>query len=108
MADNTVYNEKMGYMMNTKVNEKVDDKVKSILGNKGMGAEMKKEDEENIRYSVWDSSVFDLVTAAQDLYCSGEKDLNETLSMLITSFNKLKGKEDELKKCACKAYEDEE
>jgi hypothetical protein len=107
MTDNTVYNEKMGYMMNTKVNEKVDDKVKKILGNKGMGEEMKGEDEEQIRYSVWDSSVFDLVTAAQDIYTSGEKDLNEVLSMLITSFNKLKGKEDELKKCASKAYDEE-
>ena len=107
MEDKTVYNSKMGYMMNTAVNEKVDDKVKKILGNKGMGEEMKEEDEEKIRYSVWDSAVFDLVTAAQDIYTNGEKPLDEVLSMLITSFNKLKGKEDELKKCACKAYDEE-
>lgn len=97
----------MGYAMDPDLNDKLDAKVKSVLKGTKMGEELLEPEEEEMRYAVFDSAVFDLVTAAQEIYCEGDTPLDDILEMLIESFKKLKGKEKELKEVVEDEDEDE-
>jgi hypothetical protein len=95
--DSKVWNPKMGYAMDPDLNDKLDSKVKEILKGTKLGKELDEPDEEEMKYAVFDSAIFDLVTAAQELYCGDDMSLDEVLEMLIQAFGKLKGKEKELR-----------
>jgi hypothetical protein len=92
--DAKVYNEKQGYLMDPDVNERIDEKVKGILGE----TELMDEDDD-VRYAVFDP-ICDMVYAAQEMYCNEEKTFDEVLQMLMDAFKKLKGHEEELMKIA--------
>ena len=98
MADNKVYNEKMGYMMDVDLNEKLDDKTKKELKGTKIGELLNEEDERDARYAIFDTNIFDLVTEVQDEYCEGEMDLDEALEILIEGLKTRKGKEEEYRK----------
>ena len=95
--DSKVWNPKMDYAMDPDLNDKMDSKVKEILKGTKMGKELTEPEEEEARYAIFDSAVFDLVEACKEVYCEGETPLDEILDMLIKAFEKLKGKESELK-----------
>jgi hypothetical protein len=106
--DAKVWNPKMGYAMDPDLNDKVDRKVKEILSGTKMGGELSAPDEEEMRYAIFDSAIFDLVQAAQDIYCDGKTKLDDVLDMLIEAFKKLKGKEKTLQDEVRKDWDDDE
>jgi hypothetical protein len=98
MSDNKVWNEKMGYMMNPEVNKKLDEEVREYQKGNKLADEMDEEDEEDDRYAIFDSAVFDAVTKAQDLYCEDGASLRTTIEALIDWLEECKDKGPELKK----------
>lgn len=107
-SGNKVWNSKMGYEMDENVNSKLDkDVLKYQKGNK-LAKDMVEEDEEEDRYPIFDSAVFDAVTKAQDMYIEDGATLDETIDVLIDWLKACKGKEAKLKKALEKLDQDDD
>jgi hypothetical protein len=103
-----VYNSKMEYMMDIDVNDSMDRTTKKELKGTKIGSIMSEDDDKDYRYAVFDTKIFDLVTAVQDKYCENEISLDEALDLLTEGFKEFKGKEDKYLKEAKKNYEESE
>ena len=90
------WNEKMGYMMDESVNDKLDEEVHEYQKGNKLAEEMDEEEDHENRLSIFDSAVFDAVTKAQDLYCEEGASLKTVITALIDWLDGCKDKESEL------------
>jgi len=106
--EDKVWNPKMDYLMDIGVNENMDKSTKKELKGTKIGKIISEDDDRECRLSVFDTKVFDLVTAVQDKYTEGEIDLDEAMDLLMEGFKEFKGHEKEYLKEAEEEYEDAE
>jgi len=90
--------------MSDKPNQKTDEAVEKYQ----KGSKLIREEENGeVRYQVFDSTIGDPVSVAREMYMDG-KSLDYVLDELIDWFEKCKGKEAEIRKTAEEAIEEEE
>ena len=75
--------------------DNIDDEARSLVGKNPIFAKLPTDEEKDQKWAIF-GAVFDLVTAARDLYCYNEMSWEEVLDNLSQAVDELKGGEAEM------------
>jgi hypothetical protein len=102
------YNDKLGYMMDNQVNDKLDATVRSYQKDNEIAEEMDEEKSEDDRYPIFDAVFFDAFQKAKEMYVEDGESLDKVIDEYIKWLKSCKGKEKILLKTLEKVEESDD